>query len=317
MTIKNIDLVMTARLFFLIIILCFVNNSVIGQPNNLYKFKGKIEIINKQIAQAFINKNVETIINQFDKDAICMPELQPTMKGRDAIKECYAEILNRRQITLFNKTIVETIQLKNNIAEIGRFNISYNNVDGQTTTLNGKYFNIWTLQNNGDLKLKAESFGYFHNIDNPTLHLVTISKEHSSYTFPQPSPSTNGLSFQLKALNTLMEKSVQTRDGNLRADFFTDDAIFMPFADSSKVGIKSIRTHLIAYNSYPVKIDTISIYNEYFEDCGNFVIEYPRFYVKWHTSDNSGIGTGKGIRIWKREKNCSLKLYREIGIHDH
>jgi ketosteroid isomerase-like protein len=307
---------MTIRLFFLIIILCFANNAIIGQTNNIDKFKYNIEAKNKQITEAFIDNKMEKIMIHFDKDAICMPEFQSTMKGKDAIKEYYAEILKRRQTTFFNKTILETIQLKNNIVEIGTFTTDYQNIEGQKTTLKGKYLNIWILQPNGDLKLKAESFGYLHSIENPSAHLVKISKEHSTYKFPEQLKTTSHLAFQLKALNTLMEKSVQTRDGNLRANFFTNDAIFMPFADSSKVGIKSIREHLIAYNSYPVTIDTISIYNEYFEDCDNFVIEYPRFYVKWYTSDNSGIGSGKGIRIWKREKNCSLKLYREIGIHD-
>jgi ketosteroid isomerase-like protein len=303
-------------LFFLTLLL-ILEKTVFGQSKISDKFKTKLEIINKQISQAFIDKKVEVLINHFDTDAVCMPEFQPTLKGTDAIKDYYTEIINRRQITTFNKTISETIQLKSNIAEIGTFTTTYQSIEGQKTTLNGKYLNIWTLQTNGNLKLKAESFGYLHSIDNPTLHLVKISKDYLGYKFPQQSKTTNDLAFQLRALNTLMEKSVQTRDGNLRADFFTDDATFMPFADSSKVGIKSIRTHLIAYNSYPVKIDTISIYNEYFEDCGNFIIEYPRFYVKWHTADNSGVGSGKGIRIWKREKNCSLKLYREIGIHDH
>jgi ketosteroid isomerase-like protein len=297
--------------------LLFVCNSVFGQSNSSDKFKNKIEIKNKQISQAFIDKKAEVIITLFEKDAICMPEFQPTMKGTDAIAEYYTEIVNRRQTTSFSKAILETIQLKNNIVEIGTFTTTYQNIEGQKTTLNGKYLNIWMLHSNGDLKLKAESFGYLHSIDNPTLHLAKISKEHSTYKFPHQPETTKDLGFQLKAFNILMEKSVQARDGNLRADFFTDDATFMPFADSSKVGIKSIRTHLIAYNSYPVKIDTISIYNEYFEDCGNFIIEYPRFYVKWHTADNSGVGSGKGIRVWKREKNCSIKLYREIGIHDH
>ncbi len=302
---------------FCLTLLFFVDISVFGQSKKIVNYTSKIEEKNKQIAQAFIDKEVEIIINLFDKDAICMPEFQPSMKGTKAINEYYLEILKRRQTAFFNKTILETMQLKNNIVEIGTFSTAYQNIEGQKTTLNGKYLNIWILQPNGDLKLKAESFGYLHNINNPSSHLVKVSKEHSTYQFPQQLNTAKDLAFDLMALNTLMEKSVQTRDGNLRADFFTDDAIFMPFADSSKVGIKSIRTHLIDYNSYPVKIDTINIYNEYFEECDDYVIEYPRFYVKWHTSDNSGVGSGKGIRIWKREKNCSMKLYREIGIHDH
>jgi ketosteroid isomerase-like protein len=302
---------------FCLTLLFLVDISLFGQLKSSDNYKSKIKVINNQLSQAFIDKKVEMILNYFDKDAICMPEFQTSMKGTEAIKEYYSGILNKRQTTSFAKTILEIIQLKNNIVEIGTFTTSYQSIEGQNTTLNGKYINIWTPQQNGSLKLKAESFGYLHRIDNPTSHLVKISKANSTYKFPEPSKGNNDLAFQLKALNTLMEKSVQTRDGNLRADFFSEDAIFMPFADSSKVGMKSIRTHLIDYNSYPVKIDTISIYNEYFEDCNDYVIEFPRFYVKWHTSDNSGLGSGKGIRIWKREKNCSLKLYRELGNHDH
>jgi ketosteroid isomerase-like protein len=305
------------KAFFLLTVLFCIDNYVIGQSKNNDGIKNKIELINKQISQAFIDKKIEIIISYFERDAICMPEFQSTMKGTDAIKEYYTAILNRRQINSYNKTVSETIQLKNNIAEVGTFSIKYKTNDGQNSNLKGKYLNIWTLQKNGTLKLKAESFGYFHNIDNPTLHVVKLSKESSDYTFVEPTQNNSSLAFQLKALNTLMEKSVQTRNGNLRADFFTDDAVFMPYADSSKIGMKSIRAHLIAYNSYPVSIDTINIYNVYFEDCSNFVIEYPRFYVKWHTSDSSGVGSGKGIRIWRRENDCSLKLYREIGIHDY
>jgi ketosteroid isomerase-like protein len=308
---------MTIKATSFLSILLFVCNIVFGQSKSNERFKNRLEIINKQISQAFIDKKIEVLVKQFTKDAVCMPEFQPTMKGKEAIKEYYTELLSRRQVILFNKTISETISLTNNIVEIGTFTATYQSNEGQKTTVNGKYFNIWMLQTNGDLKLKAESFGYVHNIDNPAFHLVKISKEYSKYTFPSSPPSNNGLSFQLKALNTLMEKSVRERDGYLRAAFFTSDAIFMPFADSPKVGMKSITEHLTAYNSYPVTIDTISIYNEYFEDCNHYVIEYPRFYVKWHTADNSGAGSGKGIRIWRREKNCSLKLYREIGIHDH
>lgn len=127
----------------------------------------------------------------------------------------------------------------------------------------------------------------------------------------------NSISFQLKAYNTLMEKAIRNRDGNLRADFFTEDGVFMPFADTLKTGMKVLRPYLIEYNSYPVTIDSISIYNIFYEDWGNFVIEYPMFYVKWHNTQSNGIGSGKGIRLWRRENDCSLKILREIGVHDY
>lgn len=303
--------------FFLFTGLCFIGNAVVGQPNTPKDFRKEIELCHQKIASALKEENIEMLVEHFDKEIVCMPEFQPTIKGKNSLKEYYSEIFHRRQYISFEKKISEIIPMQNNIVEIGIFTTIYKTREGVTNTLKGKYLNIWTIQKNGNILLKAESFGYIHAVDNPQSHVVTLSKELSNNKFSQQTQINHDLGFQLTALNTLMEKSVQTRDGNLRADFFTEDAIFMPFADSLKIGMKSIRTHLIAYNSYPVVIDTISIYNEYFEACGEYVIEYPRFYVKWHTSDLAGAGSGKGIRIWKREKNCSFKLYREIGIHDH
>jgi ketosteroid isomerase-like protein len=315
---KTMNKYMKNSKFLLLFIFLLISEAVVfGQSKISNRFQADLERINKKVAQAFTEKNIDLLIRHFEKNAVCMPEFQPTLKGTDAIREYYTEIMSSRETKSFNKVILETIELKNNIAEIGTFSTTYQRVEGKEITLNGKYLMIWAIQPNGALKIKAESFGYLHNIDNPALHVVKITREQSAYKLSERTQAEENLAFQLSALNTLMEKSVQQRDGNVRADFFTDDAIFMPFADSSKIGMNSIRKHLIAYNSYPVKIDTISIYNEYIEDCGNYVIEYPRFYVKWHTADNSGVGSGKGIRIWRRENNYYLKLYREIGIHDH
>jgi hypothetical protein len=41
------------------------------------------------------------------------------------------------------------------------------------------------------------------------------------------------------------------------------------------------------------------------------------FKVKWSMPDHSGRTEGKGIRIWKRQEDKSLRLYREIGTHNH
>ncbi len=287
-----------------------------GQTVENQLVKNKLEKINAQLANDFKQKNMDNILSHFDKEAVLMPEFQPTMRGTEVIKAYYQEIFTRWEIEKFDKKIIEIITFNDNFAEVGTFTLAYR-ANNQDFTLNGKYLNIWKTNQAGVLKKKAVSYGYFHQVENPATHWVKIAKESFS---PKPSSQTsksNPLAFELNALNALMEKSIQARDGNLRADFYTDDAIFMPFADSSKVGINSIRAHLIAYNSYPVKIDSINIYHEDFEDCNSFVIEYSRFYVKWHTADNAGVGAGKGIRIWKREKNCSLKLYREIGLHDH
>jgi ketosteroid isomerase-like protein len=301
----------TCAFIFLLLLTTF---NIKGQNTKI--IKSKIEVTNRQWAKAMLNEDVESLMLFYAPNTVFMPEYQQTIKGLDGIKAYYKEIFNRRQTTVFNKKIMEVIDMKNTIAEIGTFNLEYTaSNDTKKIPLNGKYINIWTLQKNGSLQLKGEAFGYFHAVENPSSHVVNMPNEPSNNTV-ELKENTN-INFELMALNALNEKSVKTRDGNLRANFYTQDAIFMPFADSMKIGATTIRNHLIEYNKGNVTIDTIHVFSTYIEVAGSYVIEYPRFYVKWRVPNMSGTGSGKGIRIWRRERDCSLKMYREIGVHDH
>jgi hypothetical protein len=182
------------------------------------------------------------------------------------------------------------------------------------STLSGKYWNVWTTQSDGNFKLTGESFGYFHQVTHPeTLVIPGNSKQ------PDDSDITSKkeIPFELKAYNALMEKGVRTRDGNLRADFFTEDGTFFPFADTAVTGIGKIRPYLVAYSSGgTVSIDSIMCYTYAFENANEYVLEYDMFKVKWSLPDATGRTEGKGIRIWKRQPDRSLRLYREIGTHN-
>jgi ketosteroid isomerase-like protein len=280
--------------------------------------KTKIEIANRQLAKAMIAEDVEGLAAFYAPNTVFMPEYQQTITGVDGIKAYFKELFNRRKTTVFNKKIMEVIDIEGTVAEIGTFNVEYQATnDTKTTTLNGKYINIWTVQKDGSLTLHGESYGYFHAVDSPLSHVVNNSKQPSDSYDNAELKKNDPIYFELLALNALNEKCIRTRDGNLRADFYTQDAIFMPFADSMKVGATAIQEHLIAYNRGNVTIDTINVFSTYIKNAGQYVVEYPRFYVKWNVPNISGVGSGKGIRIWRRMPDCSLKMYREIGVHDH
>ena len=115
-----------------------------------------------------------------------------------------------------------------------------------------------------------------------------------------------------------MEKGVRKRDGNLRSEFFMKDGSIYPFADTTVTGMDQIKPYLIAYSSRgTVTIDSIMCYTYDFETLGEYILEYDMFKVKWSVPNFSGRTEGKGIRIWKRQQDKSLRLYREIGTHNH
>ena len=279
--------------------------------------QNKIQDANILLTQSFLNKNITEVIKFYDEDVVYMPEYQATLKGTKQVKDYLMQLMMKRECTAFSKKTMEIFATKNRAVEIGVFSISLRNANEHNiSNLTGKYINVWDIGNK-EVKILSEAYGYFTNVDNPSNFTVTSMHHPDENNNLVDTTKESSITFQLKAYNALMEKAVRNRNGDLRADFFTEDAVFMPFADTFKTGMKVLRPYLIGYNSYPVTIDSISIYNIHSENTGNFVIEYPMFYVKWHNTQNSGIGSGKGIRLWRKENDCSLKILREIGIHDY
>ena len=270
--------------------------------------------LTQQLTNAEAADDLATFIGYYDAHAISMPEYQLTLDGRVEIESFYKEIFARQDIRSFQREAQEFIHMDSVIVEIGTFKKEYSHSEiDSTVTLAGKYWNIWRVMPDGSFRIKGEAFGYFHHVADPQALLLDSNKQQ-----PDESAIQIEIPFELKAYNALMEKGVRTRDGILRASFFTDDGSFFPFADTAVTGMDQIKPYLIAYsNRGVVTIDSIMCYTYAFERLGNYILEYDMFKVTWRVPDHSGRTEGKGIRIWKRQSDQSLRLYREIGTHNH
>lgn len=314
MRIKHIVFLMS--LMFPLFILSSCSKGKTQDSALLNNVEDQIQKLNKTLTDAEKNDDLESFLAVYDENAISMPEYQPTLQGSREIKAFYQEIFQRQNIKTFEKEIEEVIQLDSTIIEIGTFTKEYAHQDADTLAVqNGKYWNVWGVQKNGILKLKGESFGYFHPIENPETLVVQVEK---TKTLNPENATKANIPFELKAYNALMEKGVRIRDGALRSEFFTTDAKFMPFAEPSVSGIEKLKPYLVQYSSRgEVVIDSITCSTYHYESFDDYMLEYAQFKVKWIVPQYVGRTEGKGIRIWKRQEDHSLKLFREIGTHNH
>lgn len=275
----------------------------------------RLRQLTQLLTQAERQNDLNAFLQRYDEHAICMPEYQLTLQGLQNIRTFYEGIFQRQHVKTLNRQPLEFIHIGKTIVEIGTFNKEYTGSKSDTIHfLRGKYWHIWESSGNGNFKLKGEAFGFFHSVKHPETFIIQGSKE-------QPDESDiilkKEIPFELKAYNALMEKGVRNRDGILRSEFFTADAVIYPFADTVVAGIDKIKPYLIAYCSRgTVTIDSIMCYTYDFENAGDYILEYDMFKVKWRP-DAAGRTEGKGIRIWKRQPDNSLRLYREIGTHNY
>lgn len=269
--------------------------------------------LTQQLDDAEVSANLGECLALYQENAISMPEYQVTLSGRAEIENYYREIFQRQRIKTIRRLPLEFIHMENTIVVIGTYSREYAMPTADSSiTLQGKYCHVWGLQA-GEYRIKAETFGYFHPVDHPEALVISTNQQQLDEDDIQIK-----VPFELKAYNALMEKGVRQRNATLRADFFTDDAVFYPFADTAVVGMDQLKPYLVAYSSRgTVTIDDVSCYTYAFENLGDYTLEYSMFKVKWSRPDISGRTEGKGIRIWKRQEDKSLKLFRQMGTHNH
>lgn len=278
-------------------------------------FRSQLKILNNTFIKAAKIGKFNNVKHVYTEDAILIAEYQPLIQGRKNIESYYTEIFNRQQIKTYTKEINEIIDLDGTLVEIGTFiKVFKTNGTGKELEHKGKYWNIWQVLKNDSLKLKGEAFGFFHPIENPASLMVSSLKNSSN---KQTDLGKQKIPLELKAYKALGEKGVRNRDGVLRAQMYTDNAKFMPFADTTKTGMSELKPYMIEYNRGDVKIDSINTGTFYYENHDTYILEYSKFHVRWSMPNFSGTTEGKGIKIWRREEDNSLKIYRIIGSHNH
>jgi ketosteroid isomerase-like protein len=275
----------------------------------------QIQKLTEQQSQFERNDDLKNFLQIYDGNIICMPEYQPSLYGVNEVEAYYREIFQRQKVKSFQRKAEEFHHLGNTIVVIGNFKKEYASLGSDSLiTQNGKYWHVWKVEANSSLKLKGETFGFFHPISNPAALVVKLAKSKINES---NIPLDDEIPFELKAYSALMEKGVRERNGVLRAEFFTPDAKFFPFANTPVSGIDELKPYLIAYNQGEVKVDSISVYTYHSESLGDYILEYTKFRVAWTVPKLSGKSAGNGIRIWKRQPDKSLKIYRETGTHNH
>jgi len=256
--------------------------------------------------EAIVRQDVNSIKGISSSDAIFMLEYQRTLRGHTHIKAYYTQLFAEQKISTMHREFQETIELGEFSIGIGSFNKTWTRIsDGHTIVHDGKFWCIWR-KTDGKYALFAYAEGYHRELCSDEFTTIDLGI--------QPKGKTN---LELKAYAALDEKAIRNWDPEIRIELFADDAIFYPFADTAKAGMDVLKLYLRAYHQPGVEIDYIRGEPfEYFNFQG-YVLQFSTFEVDWRFKEASGTNTGKGIRIWKRQEDGSLRIYRQIALHNY
>ncbi|QIP14540.1 nuclear transport factor 2 family protein [Spirosoma aureum] len=267
-------------------------------------------------SRSMLEKNPSLIQAYYAETIRLMPEYQKTIMGKRNALLYHNSFATRFAVQEFRMNELEVNDLGSMVAEIGLFTLKMNEKrTGKAFDLKGKYVNIWEKAANGTILLMTDAWNYNHPLeidDQLTFKEIPVV----DVAVQAHMPITNNISFELAALNRLMEATVSQHDHRIWSQFYAEDGMFCYTGHPIYKGKKELDAFLVEHCKGLPIFEKLDIRNDRIDHLGTYVIEYASHIATVRNGDWSGVGVGKDLRIWRREKDGSLKLFRHIGMYD-
>ncbi|KUJ63517.1 hypothetical protein AR687_02175 [Flavobacteriaceae bacterium CRH] len=304
-------------LLIVTLVLFFSKSAAQKTPNqNADYFKEKLKSINMQLADAFVNEDINGIMKYYDsKEPTFMPEYYKTLYTKEGIEYYYKQWFDNVKTDTYKRNIYEVQLIKNYLIEIGTFTNNFIKPDGTLFQYDGKYMNVWRIEKNEDIVLLSEIWGANTGVD----------KSNFSFLKPQASVMpkltvSKSIKDEVDKRNALIAKLVKKREGEKHAtELFAKDAIYMTYDTPMLIGMDNIKPYFTEHEKpNGVSIDVLEIKTSQMIALDKFVLEYGYYYVEvsWDNKKGKAIVTGKSTNLWKRDKNGVFMLYRQMVNHD-
>jgi ketosteroid isomerase-like protein len=305
---------------FLLGSLIFMSVTIVSAQSNVKADEKTIAHLKKfrsDYIKSMLDKKPEKIQAYYSENIRLMPAFQKTVLGKSNAASYHKAFLTRFDINDFKRNEIEILDLGTQVLEIGKLTMRIRlKTTGKEYELTGTYLNIWEELKNGELSIITEAWNYdrhyaeFHEY----LRFEEVVAVHAAL---QPNvPVNSNISFELAALNRLLDATVTQHNANVWSQYYTDDAMLVPSYYPLCRGRKAVNEYIETHVKELPVFEELDIRNDRIDNLGNYIIEYASHIASWKNGESSGVSLGKNIRIWRREPDHSLKLFRSMGMYD-
>ncbi len=251
-----------------------------------------------------------------DKSVRLMPEFNMTVVTQSNASKYYEAFHAAFDVTNFSRTESEVLDMGSYVSEWGTFAMKVTHrATGKQYDLPGKYMDVWKRDASGKLWVVCQAWNYSQRIEIGDL-LKFSGVPVKNVALAAHSPVVDRISFELAGLNELMESTIIQHDARQWKMFYADDGNFLYSNSPVYAGRQALDGFIdVHVRELPI-FEKLDIRNDEIIDLGTYVIEFASHTAFVRGENWSGTGTGKDIRIWRRGSDCSLKIFRHIGMYD-
>lgn len=295
---------------YIFVLLSFFSLGTLAQEN----IRVQLDQFRRDFVQCQSDQKFERLSPYYADDIRFMPEFQKTVMGKKNAG-LYLEAFARHfDVRNYERHDTEVIDLGERVIEIGFFTATLSPKTKQPTAIRGKYLDLWK-KNNGKLSLLTQAWNYDQSL--PWESEFRMDEVPSENVALQPHVLVNdNISFEITAINSLMENTISQHDGKTWSRIYSDDGSFLYSRTAPIVGRAALDSFFTEHAGGGVVFEKLVIRNDRIDDLGKYVIGYANHIAILRGDNWSGVNTGKDLAIWRRDSNGSLKIFRHIAMYD-
>jgi len=135
-------------------------SSFLYAQDDMSALKEKLQKMNNEYAQHMVSGDMESMWQYYTDNVISLPSYEPMLKGIEACKESSEKMTESgMKFNSFKTTVTDVMKSGDFVIDIGTYEVSMS-IPGMDMPMDdhGKYLTIWEVQDDGSMKVKAETW---------------------------------------------------------------------------------------------------------------------------------------------------------------
>lgn len=264
---------------------------------------------------ALVSEDSKALLTHHAEQTRLMPEANPTIFGRENASLYFEAFFERFEIDQYEKKPLKYIDMGEAIMEVGTFRLKMRNAKGDQRHLSGNYANLWKKTVNDTWVIEADVWNYDQWVDFKE-ELVFVGVPSVRTALQARVQPENAQTIELEAYQLLNATAVMQGDARAVSYVYAEDALIFPNYDGALQGRPAIyewwQRHML---ELPI-FDFIHNRTDKIESFGGYLVQFSSHTAAWRTDNDSGISTGKHLRVWLKDTDGILKAQFSISAYD-
>lgn len=270
----------------------------------------RVEQQSQKFAKAIEVASLTDVVSLFETEATLLPEYHKPLHGTSKIKSYYAQFFAKAESSKFAKEDFELISLGEYFVELGTFEHDYQTPKGTNFEYDGKYVTYWKFDEEGTPYIRAHIWGASNYFEAENVNFISIDVPESTAIV-----ANTRWEKEIEKVRKFAYDAVFSGDSEKQLTTYTEDATYMTYYDPPFMGKEEIAAYFRSHYNPEVPMDSLMTKSVKVIDMGEHALKFGEYYVAWTWEGQPSYIEGKGLTLYKRMEDGSIKIYRQMINH--